>query len=160
MASPRPAAARPAGLLEFAETLAELDLVPPLSEPQGRYLAALDGSARPLDGTERTATARAAGRRYLQTLIAAHTIAGGYTARVAAIDRDARGVRDDVVRLAVAYLNATGVDRTTREIDALLTVRTTKSSPKGDPTCPDASAPFASPAPPSKTPSSATTAAP
>lgn len=146
-------------LLEFAEALHALGLVPPLTSAQGRYLEALDGTSAPLEPRERVATVRQAGRRYLRDLVAAHTLASGHTVHLTAANgRDVTRARDDIVRLASAYRHATGTPPRHGALAALLTIHA--PDPKEPPTCPGStSASSAPPAPPHRPRSSAATAA-
>jgi hypothetical protein len=152
-------APRPVSVVDFALRLVELGLIPELTGPQAIYLEALDGKRPPLTPRERVETIRVAGRRHLRDLVAAHTIAIGHNVTVSTYDtRDVPGVREDILRLARAYCTDT-VPRD--ELTELLHVFGPRpTDPKESPACPDASAPFASPAPPSPTRSSATTAGP
>jgi hypothetical protein len=153
---------RPVPLVAFAYALVDLGLIPDLTDPQARFLEALDGTRPPLTARDRVDTIRAAGRRHLRDLVAAHTLAIGHNVTLAARDaRDAATARDEILGLAVAYLGSTGVEVLSTELAPLLHVFAPSTpDPKETPTCPTVSASSAPPGPPPPARSSAAPVAP
>jgi hypothetical protein len=96
---------RTVGLVDFAVALVELGAIPELTSPQTAYLEALDGKQPAPPPAVLATFAKAGSRRFLRTLVAAHTIANGHHATLIhdAGETTALAIIDDVLELATLY---------------------------------------------------------
>lgn len=97
-------------LVDFAVALVELGAIPDLSAPQTAYLETLDGKKAAPPPAVLAEFAKAGGRRFLRTIVVAHTLA---TTRDHVTIRDEPGasthdVVSDALELAAAYRASTG----------------------------------------------------